>query len=207
MPINADCMNADLYAHKMTDTTLKDDVPKAGKYNKPLLERQRRARINKSLEQIKELILSSLYQDDPKTFAEKNNERMDKAEILEFAVDHIKDLTFMRYASRTTKRTSSPPTLHDQMIEPRLQYLNYSSPTPAMPHTNYLASKRPRLEPQPWMNLIRCTDRCCVQYYGNISPIPSPTLSTDHGDVDEKINEQTKVKESLDYSNSVWRPW
>lgn len=43
--------------------------------------------------------LSNALFQDPKTFAEKNNERMDKAEILEFAVDYIKDLKIMQYGT------------------------------------------------------------------------------------------------------------
>lgn len=54
--------------------------------SKPLLERQRRARINRSLEELKGLVLSSLYRDqnDP------SFQKMEKAEILELTVNFLK---------------------------------------------------------------------------------------------------------------------
>lgn len=118
-------------------------------------------------------------------------------------------LIFVSSASRPT-RTNSPPTTYDHIIDPRLQYITSLPPPPAMPYPGFSASKRLKIDhpqqAQPWMSLVRCTDRCCVPYYGNISPIPSPKISKAHGAV-ENVNEQTQDKVSFEYSKSVWRPW
>ncbi|XP_031562763.1 transcription factor HES-2-like [Actinia tenebrosa] len=73
----------------MSDTVIKSKRAKqANKSSKPLLERQRRARINNSLNELKNLVLSSLYNGCPQ--AEKNSEKMEKAEILELTVNFLK---------------------------------------------------------------------------------------------------------------------
>jgi len=53
--------------------------------SKPLLERQRRARINRSLEELKSLVLSALHRDNDQNF-----QKMEKAEILELTVNFLK---------------------------------------------------------------------------------------------------------------------
>ncbi|EDO42535.1 predicted protein [Nematostella vectensis] len=76
-------------ADKSFDKVLKNRQCKlANKSSKPLLERQRRARINHSLNELKTLVLSSLYQNCPQ--AEQNCEKMEKAEILELTVNFLK---------------------------------------------------------------------------------------------------------------------
>ncbi|ELT98466.1 hypothetical protein CAPTEDRAFT_225285 [Capitella teleta] len=55
------------------------------KIRKPIIERRRRERINRCLDQIKSLVLKALNQDETKY------EKMDKADILEMAVRHLLD--------------------------------------------------------------------------------------------------------------------
>lgn len=55
---------------------------------KPLLERQRRARINKCLDSLKEILTSGLQSDSGENVA-----RLEKADILELAVRHLQKLT------------------------------------------------------------------------------------------------------------------
>lgn len=56
------------------------------KVKKPMLERKRRARINKCLDALKELMIESMRQQGD------NVNRMEKADILELTVEHLKKL-------------------------------------------------------------------------------------------------------------------
>lgn len=71
------------------------------KVMKPLLERKRRARINKCLDDLKELIAESLQQQNNDI-----NVKLEKADILELAVKHIRSV---RNQNRTTPILDQTP--------------------------------------------------------------------------------------------------
>ncbi|KAG8179468.1 hypothetical protein JTE90_021032 [Oedothorax gibbosus] len=59
---------------------------KIGKASKPLIEKRRRARINQSLAQLKSLVI------DPKTTENSRQAKLEKADILELTVKHLRDI-------------------------------------------------------------------------------------------------------------------
>ncbi|KAL5249506.1 hypothetical protein ACHWQZ_G018385 [Mnemiopsis leidyi] len=65
------------------------NLPKVGKLPKPLVERRRRARINASVDALREIL--------PTTHADA---RTDKADVLEMAVNHLKQLRKRRREAR-----------------------------------------------------------------------------------------------------------
>ncbi|CAG7824857.1 unnamed protein product [Allacma fusca] len=67
------------------------------KITKPLLERQRRARINRCLDELKDILVSGLQNEG------ENVARLEKADILELTVRHLQKLTYEQ-----TKAATSP---------------------------------------------------------------------------------------------------
>lgn len=82
---------------------------------KPMLERKRRARINRCLDELKEFILSSLQADG------ENVSKLEKADILEFTVQHMYKLRRVNQHQQTASpsmpvapSTPSPVSDHDR---------------------------------------------------------------------------------------------
>ncbi|XP_031562593.1 enhancer of split mdelta protein-like isoform X2 [Actinia tenebrosa] len=73
----------------MVDKVTKRSRIQSKKSIKHLLERQRRARINYSLSELKNLVLSAIHQGNPQVDL-NGTEKMEKAEILELTVNYIK---------------------------------------------------------------------------------------------------------------------
>ena len=67
------------------------------KVMKPLLERQRRARINKYLDQLKDLMVDCLKQDNEHII------RLEKADILEYTVQYLRKTKEQRSAAGTNE--------------------------------------------------------------------------------------------------------
>ena len=74
---------------------LTPSLPQAGKVPKPLMEKRRRARINKCLEELKVLVPDLT----------ESGTRVDKADVLEMTVEH---LTRMRNSKRNLTSNLTP---------------------------------------------------------------------------------------------------
>ncbi|EDO42537.1 predicted protein [Nematostella vectensis] len=184
----------------MTDKCLKTHQRPTGKASKHILERQRRARINQSLAELKNLVLSSLYHDNPEVYMDKSRERLDKAEILDLTVNFLKHHitgTRMESFERTGRETVLS---RDQFVEdPRfvshtvcpgcadgrcsMAYGPYgvSTPPPSPPHAQVFFAGRG------------------VHHYA----IPQYTAAPSSEIAKIVKKEPTECNET----SSVWRPW
>ncbi|XP_055375279.1 enhancer of split mbeta protein-like [Condylostylus longicornis] len=70
------------------------------KVKKPMLERKRRARINKCLDELKDLMIESMRQQG------ENINRLEKADILELTVEHLKKIKTIQVEKTSPKYTS-----------------------------------------------------------------------------------------------------
>nr|CAI5824914.1 unnamed protein product [Callosobruchus analis] len=100
----------------MADTKASHCVSEERKIRKPLMEKKRRARINESLEHLKQIILEC----DPEN-AGKRNVKLEKADILEMTVKFLHNMRkSQRYQPYTYRqyhpqRFSPPPTQMDSV--------------------------------------------------------------------------------------------
>ncbi|XP_076257927.1 enhancer of split mbeta protein-like [Rhynchophorus ferrugineus] len=84
--------------HQVYDQKPMSKTMQYRKVMKPLLERKRRARINRCLDELKDLMISALAMD------EENVTKLEKADILEITVAHLRKL-------KKQKQLSSNPVL------------------------------------------------------------------------------------------------
>lgn len=96
------------------------------KYRKPMMEKKRRARINESLDNLKQILLEC----DPES-VNKKNAKLEKADILEMTV---------RYLQNLKKKTPPPPSHYKEYsykdYSPVNRYGGYSQKYVATPFSS-----------------------------------------------------------------------
>lgn len=91
------------------------------KYRKPMMEKKRRARINESLDNLKQILLEC----DPESI-NKKNAKLEKADILEITVRYLQNM----------KKKSSPPPSYYKDYAPVNRYGGYSQKYVATPFSS-----------------------------------------------------------------------
>lgn len=147
------------------------------KVMKPMLERKRRARINRCLDELKELMVTTLQSEG------ENVSKLEKADILELTVRHLHTL------KRQHRLVASPETTYVDRFKAGFSMC-------ANEVSNFLIET---VEPTASAKLIQHLSGCIrqldnisnseIRYRQNYTPPTSP---------------QTNISE---LNNKVWRPW
>ncbi|KAK3750180.1 hypothetical protein QZH41_015408 [Actinostola sp. cb2023] len=204
----------------MSDKVMKSKrVKQANKSSKPLLERQRRARINTSLNELKHLVLSSLYQDCPQ--AEKNGEKMEKAEILELTVNFLKLAKSRRhFGLRAAEIGKYNMPNHNVDCFARIENTQTHQVLTMPAHVQQAISPCSMAGQTPIDNTMRCGVHPCLGYQisPSLSPVPQlspvPSLSS-------KVMPASRYQQATSIATTnaqylhvrptnkvqVWRPW
>lgn len=172
---------------------------------KPLLERKRRARINRCLDELKELMSSAL------TAEGENLTKLEKADVLELTVRHLHKLRerqqlngstspaaqqdpfragFTHCAAEVSRYMAASTGLDVQVGQRLLAHLGrcvHQLDTSAQPSSSYTPPSSPT------------TPVGGYRVGGIVSPASSPALS------DLSVSDMTGS--SFSVSSSVWRPW
>jgi len=176
------------------------------KVTKPLLERQRRARINRCLDELKEILVSGLQNDG------ENVARLEKADILELTVRHM---TKLQQQHNKMVRAQSQGTTHDYRsgfahcaqevsrvlaTTPKIDVQLGSSIMVHLGHTlNKMSSSSPSATPRP---SSVCSNASSNQSgdYRPYTPPASPTES--------QLPQMSPLSLTVSSGqSSPWRPW
>ncbi|KAM7363064.1 enhancer of split mbeta, helix-loop-helix [Cochliomyia hominivorax] len=191
------------------------------KVMKPMLERKRRARINKCLDELKDIMVECLTQEG------EHITRLEKADILELTVEHMKKLRaqkqlrlngnpdskltiaesfragYIHAANEVSKTLATVPgvsvDLGTQLMSHlghRLNYLQVIVPTAVTPLVAPTASTT-HFSAMPAQTHLGSTSLCSSPEPNLITPPPSECGSSDSGSCSPTPSETA----------AMWRPW
>ncbi|KAJ8916796.1 hypothetical protein NQ315_005801 [Exocentrus adspersus] len=152
------------------------------KVMKPMLERKRRARINRCLNELKELMVTALQNEG------ENVSKLEKADILELTVRHLHNL-------KRQNQLVLPPE-HTYVDRFRAGFTQCAKEV-----THFIASPADTIDPESCRKLVQHLGACvkqldCVSQ--NIS------VQYPHSSKSQPVSSRSEVKTA---ALSVWRPW
>lgn len=131
------------------------EVPEDRKIRKPLIEKKRRARINESLEKLKNILLEC----DPET-VNKKSAKLEKADILEMTVKYLENVRKTQEAMRRQQYVKNFVPVQRQYFSYRqnfvMPFINgsqyYYIQDSSSPQKNYSLQQYPHQESiwRPW---------------------------------------------------------
>lgn len=157
---------------------------------KPLMEKKRRARINESLEALKQILIEC----DPEIFSRTGHKsaKLEKADILEMTVNYIQKVTSRRYCTPPVCGMASNPGM--------IPYQPTGYLAPVFPHSmQVVAPAGPLVSRHPDPNVHFVNNVNNVPKVGMMSP---PSSSETAYQVRPCRTEQEKA-----VNNDIWRPW
>lgn len=177
------------------------------KVMKPMLERKRRARINRCLDELKDLMVTALQAEG------ENVAKLEKADILELTVRHLHTLRAARRLTLTPEN-SYADRFRDGFTQCAQEVSTFLS-------TSVAAAVHPAAGAQLMRHLGGCLRRLEGPAGANNAPAttasstaksPSPS---GQGNVSQNVysppqspaSEASSSVESSDSTNAVWRPW
>jgi len=193
------------------------------KVMKPLLERKRRARINKCLDELKDVMAEHVQQqsDDP-------NGKLEKADILELTVQHLRKLKLQKQQSArkqcNNKTEAQQNTFRSGYIQAAnevsrclasLPKIDVAFGTKLMTHLglrlNQLESTENRRTQVNLPLSINCTTPSSAYTKKNAfimySPVSSGYASDDSCSPISPVSTASSQEGLLQTVTSVWRPW
>ncbi|KAG5876070.1 hypothetical protein JTB14_027527 [Gonioctena quinquepunctata] len=155
------------------------------KVMKPMLERKRRARINRCLDELKELMVTALQNEG------ENVSKLEKADILELTVRHLHSL----------KRQ------HQLVLPPEHSYADRfraGFTQCAQEVTHFISAPKDSIEPNAGRKLLQHLGACvrqldCVSQNMATQQYPQQSMSPPISPGSERIPPSTPP--------SMWRPW
>lgn len=174
---------------------------------KPMLERKRRARINRCLDELKDLMVTALQAEG------ENVSKLEKADILELTVQHLQKMR------RQQRLASNPVTDADRFRAGFTTCANEvskclaSTPgidlrlgTKLMSHLGQRLNEMDKISPLS----VRVMDVCTPppSPHSDTYSMPLTPASSGSSQVDTcDYTSQYKMYESMPSPKSVWRPW
>ncbi|XP_014479844.1 PREDICTED: enhancer of split mbeta protein-like [Dinoponera quadriceps] len=176
------------------------------KVMKPMLERKRRARINRCLDELKDLMVTALQAEG------ENVAKLEKADILELTVRHLHTLRAARRLTLTPEN-SYADRFRDGFTQCAQEVSTFLS-------TSVAAAVHPAAGAQLMRHLGGCLRRlespaganpATTASTASKSPSPSGQRNVPPQNVysppQSPVSVASSSVESTDSSNAVWRPW
>lgn len=159
------------------------------KVMKPMLERKRRARINRCLDELKDLMVTALQAEG------ENVAKLEKADILELTVRHLHNLRAARRLTLTPENTYADR-FRDGFTQCAQEVSTFlSTPVAATVH------------PAAGAQLMRHLGGCLRRLEGPVSS-PGKVQQTVYTPPQSPASVSSSCCESSETaSSSVWRPW
>ncbi|XP_043263459.1 enhancer of split mbeta protein-like [Colletes gigas] len=162
------------------------------KVMKPMLERKRRARINRCLDELKDLMVTALQAEG------ENVAKLEKADILELTVRHLHTLRAARRLTLTPEN-SYADRFRDGFTHCAQEVSSFLA-TPLAANVHPLAGAQ----------LMRHLGGCLRKLEGPDS-VGSPVIDSVAHNVytppQSPVSVESPLGESLEVSHGVWRPW
>ncbi|XP_076234054.1 enhancer of split mbeta protein [Calliopsis andreniformis] len=183
------------------------------KVMKPMLERKRRARINRCLDELKDLMVTALQAEG------ENVAKLEKADILELTVRHLHTLRAARRLTLTPEN-SYADRFREGFTQCAQEVSSFlSTPVAAAVHPaagaqlmRHLGGCLRRLEGSPSNHLGNSATTTVST--GNKAPAVSPTTNVTvnvpqnvYTPPQSPVSIASSSGESSECSNAVWRPW
>ncbi|XP_022916617.1 enhancer of split mgamma protein-like [Onthophagus taurus] len=166
------------------------------KVMKPMLERKRRARINRCLDELKELMVSALQNEG------ENVSKLEKADILELTVRHLHNLKRQHQLVVTT----------DSSYADRFK-AGFSQCAQEVSH--FIAAPTKLIDPASGRKLMQHLGTCVRQLEqspqqnnnNNSYPHPSysPPITPNNNNCNNKGFDEQQVRHQV--QQNMWRPW
>lgn len=196
-PILDDCVD---YGGDILDLSCETPMSRTHQYRKvmkPLLERKRRARINKCLDELKDLMVTALQAEG------ESITKLEKADVLEMTVRHLQKLNRQRHLS-TTQTTSGVHQFRDGFASCVTEVGRFVSASPDAqfaPHLmTFLGQRLHNIEqtsPKHFAPVASdcgyVSDRDSVSPSSSVSPVPASI----------KIEASNRIHGAF----PVWRPF
>jgi len=198
------------------------------KVTKPLLERQRRARINRCLDELKDLMAGALAAEHGENMA-----KLEKADVLELTVRHLHKLRrerrlaanpvtasdrfragFTQCAREVSVALAATPGVDISLGTRLMTHLGHSlnnldatiAAAAAASTTTTIISSTPARSYSPPESPVSITDAQELQLQQQ-SWRPESPLSSGYGSADDALMMQLERSSSKASNGSVWRPW
>ncbi|KAK6629998.1 hypothetical protein RUM43_003819 [Polyplax serrata] len=168
------------------------------KVMKPMLERKRRARINRCLDELKELMVAALQAEG------ENVSKLEKADILELTVSHLHKLRRQHSLNPSTE-TSYADRFRAGFSQCAAEVSTYLATFPLATAVDPTSTSKLLQHLGTCIRTLETSSRgqseklICLPPQSQYTPPSSPKNV-------QKIN-QTTLIESHDVESSVWRPW
>lgn len=165
---------------------------------KPMLERKRRARINRCLDELKELMVAALQAEG------ENVSKLEKADILELTVSHLHKLR-RQHALSLSLDTSYADRFRAGFTQCAAEVSTYLATFPAAASVDPTSTAKLLQHLGSCIRTLETTSGVqsekikCAASQSLYSPPSSPKII-------QKVH-QTTIIQSHDVGNSVWRPW
>lgn len=184
------------------------------KVMKPMLERKRRARINRCLDELKDLMVTALQAEG------ENVAKLEKADILELTVRHLHTLRAARRLTLTPEN-SYADRFREGFTQCAQEVSSFlSTPVAAAVHPaagaqlmRHLGGCLRRLE-GPASSNVGGTSNTTVTNVGKTTPAVSPVANVMinvpqnvYTPPQSPVSVASSSGESTESSNAVWRPW
>ncbi|KAJ8940252.1 hypothetical protein NQ314_010774 [Rhamnusium bicolor] len=174
------------------------------KVMKPMLERKRRARINRCLDELKELMVSALATDG------ENVSKLEKADILELTVGHLQKL-------KNQQRLSANPTIDADRFRAGFttcakEVSRYLASTPGvdvhlgtklMTHLGYSLKKMDKVSPI----ILHVPSAYTPPASPNYEKVVQYSMPLTPSSSRNSPSPMDYSSENTEKSESVWRPW
>ncbi|XP_075155487.1 HES-related [Haematobia irritans] len=201
------------------------------KIMKPMLERKRRARINKCLDELKDLMTGTLQADG------ENVSKLEKADILELTVRHLqrlreKNALYVRhndtlnmekfwagfqhcaaevaqYLNKFDHQISGELIQHIASYAPNVNTPNAASPAiPHLPSTAYLSNRQMTANYQRLPYTRKPSVSPVASAPVTPVPIPAKEMIRELNDIAQYDMDRSVKREIMDdHDRLVWRPW
>lgn len=190
---------------RFTMTSEYDDQPISRTYQyrkvmKPMLERKRRARINRCLDELKELMVAALQAEG------ENVSKLEKADILELTVSHLHKLR-RQHALSLTPETSYADRFRAGFTQCAAEVSTYLATVPAAANVDPASSAKLLQHLGTCIRTLDATSSLhneklmCVEPQSQYTPPSSPKLV-------QRVNPQSTVLQNQKVEEAlVWRPW
>ncbi|KAG8293008.1 enhancer of split mbeta protein-like [Homalodisca vitripennis] len=177
-----------------------DDQPISRTYQyrkvmKPMLERKRRARINRCLDSLKELMVTALQAEG------ENVSKLEKADILELTVQHLHKLR-RQHALGLTPEVAYADRFRAGFTHCAAEVSQYLAST-----MQTAPGAEPSIDPSSGVKLLQHLSSCIRRIDDNSNPEISNPYTTPPCSPQPPTPTPTPTLLKSDDPSSVWRPW
>ncbi|EEB15576.1 Enhancer of split mgamma protein, putative [Pediculus humanus corporis] len=169
------------------------------KVMKPMLERKRRARINRCLDELKELMVAALQAEG------ENVSKLEKADILELTVNHLQKLR-KQHTMNVSRDTSYAERFRAGFTQCAAEVSTYLATLPIAAAVDPTSTSKLL---QHLGTCIRKLESSNVHFEKNASFSSQSSCGSQQNsyNIIQKLQHSTLIQNHDDVENSVWRPW